>query len=295
MPSTPPAPDPVLGAVKTYRYLRIALASLVVLLFASVAIEVVATDPTCVQGSISAYYYTPVRAVFVGVLVTMGISLIALKGSTELEDVLLNVAGMLAPGVAFIPTPDPGTCRSVDLVLGDTAAAVANNMQALFVAGLVIAGVVAVIARQEAGEDGLGPWERRGIAVTGVLLVGGAVWFYVARASFLQHAHSVAAVPMFLVLIAVVWVNARHVRATVVEGTAPAAESRYVRVYQGIAWGMLAALGGTVLLALVTGGSWVVLVVEVVLLVLFGAFWVVQTVELWRRGLRPPPAPPVAT
>ncbi len=284
-------PDPALGAVKTYRYLRIALASLVVLLFASVILEVVATDPTCVQGSISAYYYTPVRAVFVGVLVTMGICLIALKGSTELEDVLLNLAGMLAPGVAFVPTPDPGTCRSVDLVFGDTAAAVANNMQALFVAGLVVAGVVAVIAREEAGRDGLGAWEKRGIAVTGTLLVGGAIWFYAARESFLAHAHSFAAIPMFLALIAVVWVNARHVRMTVADGTMPAVESRFVPVYQGIAWGMLAALAGTVLVALVTGGSWVVLAVEVVLLVLFGAFWVIQTVELWSRGLRPPPAP----
>ena len=68
--------------------------ALVVLVFAAVVIEWWSTGPSCLQPSISAYYYTPVRAVFVGVLVTMGVCLIALKGSTEAEDVLLNVAGI---------------------------------------------------------------------------------------------------------------------------------------------------------------------------------------------------------
>ena len=101
-------PDPALGAVKAYRYLRVALVALVVLLFSAIVIEWWATGPSCLEPSISAYYSTPVRAVFVGVLVTMGACLIALEGNTEAEDVLLNVAGMLAPGVAFVPTAASG-------------------------------------------------------------------------------------------------------------------------------------------------------------------------------------------
>ncbi len=103
-------PDPALAAVKTYRYLRIALTALVVLLFASIALEWWAAD-RCVLPSISAYYFTPVQAVFIGVLVTMGASLLALKGNTDGEDVLMNLAGMLAPGVAFIPTVASGVLR----------------------------------------------------------------------------------------------------------------------------------------------------------------------------------------
>jgi hypothetical protein len=284
-----PRPDPALGAVKTYRYLRLALAALVVLLFASVAIEWFAAGRSCLQPSISAYYYTPVRTVLVGVLVTMGVCLIALKGSTEAEDVLLNVAGMLAPGVAFVPTPGAGECRSVPLVLGDVGANVANNMQALFVGGLVVAAVVVVIARSEAADGGLGRWERTGIIATSVVLTGGAVWFYAARASFVEHAHAVAAVPMFLTLVAVVWVNARHVRQAVTEGTMPRQQSRYAPVYRGIAVGMLAALALTVAVSLLTRSTSLVFWVEVVLITLFAAFWVVQTVELWSRGLRPVP------
>ncbi len=88
--------DPATAAVKTYDYVRIALAALVLLLFTSIAIEWMRAG--CgLQPSISSYYYTPVHSVFIGVLVTMGICLIALQGNTDGEDVLLNLAGMLAP------------------------------------------------------------------------------------------------------------------------------------------------------------------------------------------------------
>jgi hypothetical protein len=282
-----PTTDPALAAVKTYRYLRLALVALVLLLFAAIALEWWAAGRACLQPSISAYYYTPVRAVLVGVLVTMGVCLIALKGSSEPEDVLLNFAGMLAPGVAFVPTPDLGECRSVPLVPREVSANVANNMQALFVVGLLVAGVVVVIARSDAPGDRLGRWARIGIGVTAAVLLGGALWFYLDRESFLELAHGVAAVPMFLALVAVVWLNARHVRESVGEGSMPVRQSRYVPVYRGIAVGMLVALVLVVGLSLLTGSTSLVFWVEVLLITLFAAFWVVQTVELWSRGLRP--------
>lgn len=276
--------DPALGAVKTYRYLRVALASLVVLLFAAVALEWWASGRTCLQPSISAYWYTPVHAVFVGVLVTMGVCLIALKGSTDAEDVLLNLAGMLAPGVAFVPTSEPGTCGARPLAGTDVGPAVANNMQALFVAGLVVAGVALTIARREARGGEVSPWNRLGLLVTGVLLAGGAVWFYVARDSFVGHAHGFAAVPMFVAIVAVVWLNGHDVARSVAHGDA--SRQRFVHAYRGIALAMLVALGVTVALSLLLGAGSVVLWVEVVLISLFAVFWVVQTVELWDRGLR---------
>ncbi|PKW25376.1 hypothetical protein [Phycicoccus duodecadis] len=279
-------PDPALGAVKTYRYLRLALVALVVLLFSAVTLEWVATGRGCLQGSISAYYYTPVQSVFVGVLVTMGVCLVALKGNTEVEDVLLNVAGMLAPGVAFVPTTEAGTCRSVPLAAMDVPSRVANNMQALFVAGALIGVTVAVIARRDAGSGGLGRWDRLGILGTAVLLGGGAVWFYAARRSFLDHAHGFAAVPMFVCIVGVVWLNGRDVRSSMRAGVAPARASRYVAAYRGISTLMLVSLVVTVVVSLATGSSEVVLWVEVVLIVLFAAFWLVQTAELWDRGLR---------
>ena len=143
-------PDPALAAVKTYNYLRIALAALVLLLYTAVVLEWWAAG-RCLQTSISAYYYTPVHAVFIGVLVTMGVCLVALKGNTDGEDVLMNLAGMLAPGVAFIPTPGAEQCSSAPLLDPDIPAGVANNMPALFVTGAVVGVAALVIARRQGG------------------------------------------------------------------------------------------------------------------------------------------------
>ena len=67
----------------------------------------------CFQTSISAYYYTPVHGVFIGALVAVGTCLICLRGNTDAEDILLNLAGMFAPVVALVPTPGTGSCGSV--------------------------------------------------------------------------------------------------------------------------------------------------------------------------------------
>ena len=103
-------PDPALAAVKTYNYLRIALAALVLLLYTAVVLEWWAAG-RCLQTSISAYYYTPVHAVFIGVLVTMGVCLVALKGNTDGEDVLMNLAGMLAARRRLHPHPRCGAVQ----------------------------------------------------------------------------------------------------------------------------------------------------------------------------------------
>ncbi len=279
--------DPALAAVKTYDYLRIALAALVLLLYTSIALEWWAAG-RCLQPSISAYYFTPVHAVLIGVLVTMGVCLVALKGNTDGEDVLMNLAGMLAPGVAFIPTHAVPGCGSTDLLAPDIPAFVTNNMPALFVTAAVVGVVAVAITLRQGGLAGLSTVDRVGAALTVAVLGGGVVWFVLARASFIEHGHDAAAVPMFLAIIGVVWLNARDVRTAVREGSAPEAHRRYVAVYRMIAVAMLVALVATVAINLVTGSTTLVFWVEIVLITLFAVFWVVQTIELWRRGLRTP-------
>ena len=279
---------PALAAIKTYRYLRLALVGLVVLLFSSLFIEWQAVGLSCVQATISAYWHTPVRGVFVGVLVTMGICLIALKGSTKGEDILLNLAGILAPGVAFIPTPDAGPCRSVPAAGADFGPAIANNMQALFVLGVTAVLVAAVIAVRESGSlRRLDRWDLLGLAVGFGATAGGAVWFYVSRSTFVAHAHNAAAIPMFLAIVGVVWVNARDIQETV-EKHPPLRQVRgaYVKIYRVIALLMLATLAVAVLGHLLEW-TYALLAVEIGLIMLFGAFWIIQTRELWNQGLRP--------
>ena len=280
---------PALAAIKTYRYLRLALVGLVVLLFSSLFLEWQAVGRECVQATISAYWHTPVRAVFVGVLVTMGICLIALKGNNKAEDVLLNLAGILAPGVAFIPTAAHSPCSSVPPSGRDFAPAVANNMQALFVLGVLAVVVAVVIAVRESGSLArLDAWDRVGLGLGFAATAGGAVWFYVARGSFLEQGHNLAAIGMFLAIVGVVWVNARDVKDAVDDHPRLGpVRGAYVMVYR-----VIAVLMGLTLALAVVGHvlewEYALLVVEVLLIGLFGIFWIVQTRELWNQGLRDP-------
>ncbi len=279
--------EPAVTAVKTYNYLRIALAALVLLLYASVVLQWWAAG-RCLQPSISAYYYTPVHAVFIGVLVTMGVCLVALKGNTDGEDVLMNLAGMLAPGVAFIPTVGAEQCSSAPLLTPDISAAVANNMPALFVTGAFVGAVALGIARREGGGTGLSTIDKAGLALSVAVLGAGVIWFFVGRDSFLAHGHDAAAIPMFLAIVGVVWLNARDVQQAVRQDGAPTTRSRYVAMYRAVAIAMFVALAATVAVNLATASTTVVLWVEVVLITLFAVFWLIQTTELWNRGLRRP-------
>ena len=72
-------------AIRSYRYLRLAIVVMVLSLGASVIIE--RSDAACWQGSISAYFYTPARSMFVGALVTIAMrhTPIATSALTNIE------------------------------------------------------------------------------------------------------------------------------------------------------------------------------------------------------------------
>jgi hypothetical protein len=276
--------DLVPFAVKTYRYLRIAIVVVVLALLASVLIERFHAD--CWQGSISAYYYTPVHAVFVGALVALGVSMIAIKGSTDAEDVLLNVAGALAPIVAFVPTSPPtDSCSSTAFVGGDVEALIDNNILALAI-GCAIAIVVAygvAALRRKTTLQRFDTASVVGLLLGTVLLVGGVVWYFASRNTFLEHAHGGAAAIMFGLIAVVIAINALGSRRL----------SRLGRTPPGY-WIAYAALAGMmVLAAVVVGivtlihGAWRVqiLVLETLELIPFTIFWTLQTLEHWEGGV----------
>jgi hypothetical protein len=287
-------PDPALAAVQTYRYLRVSLAALVLLLFVAVGSEWWATGRTCLQSSISGYYYTPAQLIFVGVLLTVGVCLVVLKGNTPGEDLLLNLAGMCAPVVALVPSPaapNDVACRSVPFAPANVPAAVANNLGAVLLTGAVVITAVALVAVRTAGPAGVAAADRRSIGLTAAAVAVGAAWFVADRGSFVAHAHGVVAIPMFICIIGVVWLNARDARSHAQRraGGGGRATSRFVPVYRMIAIAMLVSLATVVALSAVLRSNTVLLWVEVVLITLFGAFWVVQTAELWTQGLRRSP------
>jgi hypothetical protein len=270
-------------AMRSYRYLRIGMVGAVLALAVSIAIE--RFDSGCWQTSISAYYYTPVRAVFVGGLMAIGMSLIAIKGSTPWEDTFFNFAGIMAPAVAVLPTMSVGDCWSVappsqprdnSGQLADWLVAnIDNNTRALLIAGfagLVAAAVIAAIARR----DLLAPARVGGrdlrvglLATLVVLLVVLALhrWWD----DFPTRAHGGAAVLMFVFLGAGIASNAWQRR-----------EKPERRTYMWIYIAVVAAMAAAgIVLPWFGGWDHNILILEAVEIALFVVFWLTQTREHW--------------
>lgn len=281
------------AAVRTYRYLRLSLVGLVLLLLVAVWLErLTGADANRHLGSISAYYYTPARSVFVGTLVAIGISLVAVVGRRGFEDTALNIAGMLAPVVAFVPTPrgaggapcDPdGRCS----VPPEFVPSVVNNVKSLIALGVagVALGAWVVLRRQESSRA-----TKVGLALAAGLFVAFIAWFGLARDSFLDAAHFGAAVPLFALVTGVAYVNARKARARRHDQATARGGATYTAVYGAVAGVMAVTFAVAVVLAVMdqlgggTPDEWV-LWVEVVLLLSFATFWVTQTLDFWTDGL----------
>ena len=276
--------------VYTYRYLRGAMIALLLMLLLSVAYQWWwEADHSCWLGSISAYYYTPARTVFVGSLCALGASLVAYKGHSSEEDVLLNFSGFMAFVVAMVPTVPDLRCgpNAYTQTPAEIASAVRNNIWSLVVVAVVAAVIVAGLRRGAVVRDAAARPTARSVLVTlacaGVLLVELAL-FLVLRERFIALSHGIAAATMVAGVIAVMVLSAlrteeRH--RAVGDDTGRG----YRRIYLAIAVALTLALAATVVAAVtVTGFAHLVLVSEVIVIVLFATYWGVQTRELWDLG-----------
>jgi hypothetical protein len=289
------------AALLTYRYLRLGMVLIVFALGWSLLAQRIHAG--CWQGSISAYYYQPVQMVFVGGMVAIGALLIIIKGSTVVEDTLLNLAGALAPIVAFVPTNDEPSCvphRALghSLVPGLPAKIVEgarNNVQAYLATGTLalLIGVV-ILVRDRRQREGTGASDRRGrvavLATTAAILALG--WFLLASDLVLGW-HGWSAVLMFVLLaLASMW-NGWWLRHE--NRGRPADEVTSAR-WRALAW-LYGAIGAAMLvlgivIKVVIRGHWDqrTLVLEIVEITLFAAMWVVQSFERWGRVIQAPAA-----
>jgi hypothetical protein len=277
-------------AKKTYRYLRIGIIGTVVLLAVSIAIE--RSKVSCYQTSISAYYYTPARAIFVSSMIVVGLALIVYKGRGVWEDTCLNFAGMFAPVVAVAPTTDAGTCWSVEPIPrpikpdGSLAAWVVdninNNFHALLIAGgigLVVSLILVIVVEFRHSKNPVkslkapvakverGTWAS--LTATAVLLLLG--WWLIENWSdFYTRAHGFSAVIFFFFLgLAIVFNAVVHWRK----------ERSLFWVYMGVA--ILMLLGFILIPALRVGGDHTVFWLEAWEIFMFLIYWIVQTAENW--------------
>lgn len=178
--------------------------------------------------------------------------------------------------------------RLADETTAEIAAGISISVPTLVVVATLALAVIAVI-QVCSMRDGNATRPTSLTAVLSVLCVVivelALVAVDVLRGPLVAVAHGVAATTMVAGAIAVMVCSAlrvdeRHGASAPEQATAAAYRRTYL---EAITFAVLLAL--TVVLHLaVTGFALRVLVAEVVILVLFGTYWVVQTVELWSLG-----------
>ncbi len=268
----------------TYRYLRLGMVGAAAMLAVSLVYEWVQAG--CLQSSISAYYYTPVRSVLVGGLMAIGLCLIAIKGHGQWEDIWLNLAGMFAPVVALVPTAGSGDCQWIETTPPATdgslpawvVANIKNNVLALLVVGAVALVLIHLVDKRQTSPD---PGKTRrlkwSLLLAEAVLIG-AWLLYLNWGEVKTGSHFVAAVLMFVCFFFVVWINAWR---------RPELEPFYQQWYRSIFFLMPAVAVGIGIYALLheldVVGEWdeAVYWLEAAEIALFTTFWLVQTKQRW--------------
>ncbi|MFS0867067.1 hypothetical protein AB3M83_06995 [Microbacterium sp. 179-B 1A2 NHS] len=282
-------------ARQTYRAVRLAIVGTVVALLIAVAITRPRYDEPL--PTLSHYFYTPAGAIFVGTLVAASVAMIALQGG-GVQQVLLDAAALLLPLVALVPANADSALLAR---LGQTACAdadpcvpapfdeYATTGAAVWLVTVPVAlaatAVLGVIARRR-GEAATGTLTPT-LGICGALWAAVGVWFGAFPASFLAHAHYIAATAFFLLIALVaLWQAFLGPLRGARQLTAGDPPTRFQRAAP-LAYAVVAAsmsivilVGAGILIGAPSGGSgmfWV----ETSALILFAVFWIVQTVQKW--------------
>ena len=274
--------------VAIYRDLRVAMVVLMVMLAAGVIIEKISAP--CWQSAISTYYYTSAHSIVIAALVALGTLFIIYRGSSDTEDVLLTLAGVSALTAAIVPQDRPSDLcdgpANLPLDFDDNAnVAMLPNVWAVAIAlglGYVVIWSVMLVQWRR----GHRPEPRRlggivSLCVFWLIMVLGLIALLFFRDKFLKYAHAAAAVLLLSAFIATTFCTAYVVG---LEDPSKSAHQRgYKRIYWGIAWLMLATLIAVLWVhrSRGLGGHWGLLA-EVALILEFAAYWVVQTIDLWK-------------
>ena len=144
--------------VETYFVLRMVIAGGAIVLPPALLVWALLDARVAMMDSLSAFYFTPARSLFVGIVVAIGVALVAYRGYTRGENLLLNAAGVLAVVVALVPTADPAMPGDA-LTLTSVVHAVAA------VAFFVLAALSIVFYGQETLDSVRDPRSRRSYRV----------------------------------------------------------------------------------------------------------------------------------
>lgn len=276
--------------VLSYRFLRCGIVVATAMLVVSVLVEIGRSD-WCVRDSISSYFYSPARTMFTGGLMAVGLCLIVLQGDGDVEEVALNLAGLWAPMAAIIPPGVTVACDArfdglvgtqaiaakQDEIVGLAKPGLLNNIIAYSSVALLVIVLLAIFARQFTTQPNRVKPMRTALLVYAVVVVAwsyGAYQLWLDRASW---AHMLSAVLMFVGFAVVVIHNGWR---------RPDAPRWYRTWSRRIFFGMV--ISAVVWGSMITGPlevRWAVFALEMSELLLFGAFWVMQTAAFWERDV----------
>lgn len=272
--------DPYDVALNTYRSLRGGMVVMVVMLGIAVVHE--GFTATCWQMSISAYYYTTAHSIFVAALCAIGALLIVYEGSTDTEDALLNLAGVMAFVVAMVPTSRPATelmCGIYVLPEYDVTHFITNNVRSVAIPFIAVQIFYWVVVKRRILPRETSRFGIVALVVFWAVIAVGLIGLIGFRKRFDSLAHYAAATTMFLAIIATVAITAFLVKHQ--EKSKSKNRRRYYVLYSAIAAAMIGTLSAVVALHWVfdVWNHWII-DIETLLIVEFAVYWAIQTFEL---------------
>jgi hypothetical protein len=297
-------------AALSYTFIRVSIVCVLLSLGTAVFFE--AWRERSFLSSVSAYYFSPAQSIFVGSLIALAASMIALRGTTVIEDVFLNLGGIFAVFVAVVPTsrgPDhqaavlacqhlAGTpqvnqlmCPDVIALDSTTLANVQNNMIAVLLPGAVALAASMYFAFRNARAGGRA-------RPSGAFFFGWTIVVFLLAAVLVlrlndvgwavRNLHVISGLGLLGCIVVVAFANA--IRRNSEPATHPIRgllNAHFaVDIYVILAWAMiiLTVLGTVLLLTHVIS----LFLLEIVDGLLFLLLWIVQTFE-------EPPVRPIET
>lgn len=94
--------------IRSYVFLRRSIGLIGIALPVVLIVGNLFWPPADVLASISGYFYSPLRGVFVGSMCAVGMFLLSYRGIGLVDDLISNVAAVAAVGLALFPTTPPG-------------------------------------------------------------------------------------------------------------------------------------------------------------------------------------------
>ena len=160
----------------TYRRIRKSIGLLGVLLpIVLLCFSLINFFNTQIQPSISHYYYTNLRDIFTGTLYAVGLFLFLYKGHTNKsflknDNLLTNIAGVMATGVALVPTfPAEGQVKEYSVIPWDGGWFHYGFAAVLFWSSPTLLSMCLQLARQRTPLFRLALWMKTGYTVYAVI------------------------------------------------------------------------------------------------------------------------------